>query len=111
MPRDCNITGQAGQISERAMCRSRWTETARRGQQVQEMDLRSVHPGGPRLARARAHAFDDPLGQHEGWTGEFGVWKEQAFALDHRVISIAHLGGARQAIDGFALNPEHVYNM
>jgi nucleotidyltransferase/DNA polymerase involved in DNA repair len=73
------------------------------------VDPRPVQSDGP--PRARARAFDDPLGQHEGWTGEFGVWKEQAFALDHRVISIAHLGGARQAMDGFALNPQHVYNM
>jgi hypothetical protein len=57
-----------------------------------------------KLAGVKIPALDKPLGQHQGWAGEFGVWEQEAFTLHHRVASIAHLGGARQAIGRFASN-------
>jgi hypothetical protein len=50
-----------------------------------------------KLAGVNIPALDKPLGQHQGWPGEFGIWKVQTFALDHRRASIARLGDARQA--------------
>ena len=58
-----------------------------------------------KLVSVKIPALDEPLGQHQGWPREFCVWKWQAFALDHRVTSITHLGNARQAIGRFALVP------
>jgi hypothetical protein len=58
-----------------------------------------------KLVGVQVPPLDKPLSQHQGWPREFCVWKWQAFALDHRVTSIAHLGNARQAIGRFALGP------
>jgi hypothetical protein len=50
-----------------------------------------------KLMGVQISALDEPLGQHQGWTREFCVWNWQAFTLNHRVASIAHLGSGRQA--------------
>ena len=49
------------------------------------------------LAGVQVPTLDETLGQHQGWAGEFCVWDQQAFALYHRITSIARLGGAQQA--------------
>jgi len=56
-------------------------------------------------------ALDKPLGQHQGWPGEFYVWNWQTLALDHRVASIARRSSARQAFRSFASNSKHGYNV
>jgi len=63
------------------------------------------------LAGVKVSALDESLGQHQGWARKLCVWKWQAFALDHRVTSIAHLGSARQANGRFALNSKYRYNV
>ena len=50
-----------------------------------------------KLAGVKVSTLDESLGQRQGWPRELWVWKHQAFALDHRVNSIAHPGSARQA--------------
>jgi hypothetical protein len=37
-----------------------------------------------KLTGVQVPALDKPLGQHQGWPGEFYVGNWQAFALDHR---------------------------
>jgi hypothetical protein len=50
-----------------------------------------------KLVGVQVPTLDEPLGQHQGRTREFGVWKWQAFGGCHCRTSIAHLGNARQA--------------
>jgi hypothetical protein len=63
-----------------------------------------------KLPGVKIPPLDEPLSQHQGWAREFGVWKEQVFALYHRITSVAHLGSVQQAIGRFASNPKHEYN-
>jgi hypothetical protein len=64
-----------------------------------------------KLAGVQVPTLDKPLGQHQCRAGEFCVWKQQVFALDHRIASIAHLRSARQATRRFALNSKYGYNV
>jgi hypothetical protein len=54
--------------------------------------------GVVQLAGVKVPAPDKSLSQHQGQAIGFWVWKEQTLPLYHRIASIAHLGGARQAI-------------
>jgi hypothetical protein len=50
-----------------------------------------------KLVGMQVPALDKPQGQHQGWSGEFGVWNWRAFRGGHCRISIARWGSVRQA--------------
>ena len=49
------------------------------------------------LAGVQVPSLDKPLGQHQGWSREFCIRKQETFALDHRITSVAHPGGVLHA--------------